>query len=88
MVHISNIILGKTHFPHPNTATPQGIDPDQTLVMEEEMVLSPAQLQSASKLAAGLGTGATNLSSQVLHVDYSIRDKWTAVSPRKSGPRR
>ena len=56
---------------------------DKTLVMEEEMVLSPAQLQSASKLAAGLGTGATNQSSQELHVDYSIRDKWTAVSPRK-----
>ena len=34
MVHISNIISGKTHFPHPNTATPQGIDPDQTLEME------------------------------------------------------
>ena len=83
MVHISNIISGKTPFPHPNTAIPQGIDPDKTLVMEEEMVLSPAQLQSASKLAAGLGTGATNQSSQELHVDYSIRDKWTAVSPRK-----
>ena len=47
------------------------------------MVLSPAPLQSASKTAAALGTTATNLSSQELHVDYSIRDKWTAVSPRK-----
>jgi hypothetical protein len=63
MVHISNIISGKTPFPLPKTATPQGIDPDQTLVMEEEMVLSPAPLQSASKPAAALGTTATTLSS-------------------------
>ena len=83
MVHISNITLGKTPFPHPNTATPQELDSDQTLLMEEEMVLSPAPLQSASKPAAALGTTATNLSSQELHVDLSIRDKWTAVSPRK-----
>ena len=41
-VHISDIISGKTPFPHPNTATPQELDPEQTLVMEEEMVLSPA----------------------------------------------
>jgi hypothetical protein len=43
-VHISNILLGKTPFPHPNTATPQALDSDQTLVMEEEMVLSHAPL--------------------------------------------
>ena len=83
MVHISDIISGKTPFPHPNTGTPQGIDLDQTLEMEEEMVLSPAPLQSASKPAAALGTTATNQSLQELHVDYSIRDRWTAVSPRK-----
>ena len=47
------------------------------------MVLSPAQLQSASKLAAALGTTVTNLSLQECHVDYPIRDRWTAVSPRK-----
>ena len=47
------------------------------------MVLSPAPFQSASKPAAALGTTETNLNSQQLHVDYSIRDKWTAVSPRK-----
>ena len=83
MVHISNIISGKSPFPHPNTATPQGIDSDKTLVREEEMVLSPAPLQSASKPAAALGTTVTNLTLQECHVDYSIRDKWTAVSPRK-----
>ena len=69
MVHISNITLGKTPFPHPNTATPQELDSDQTLLMEEEMVLSPAPLQSASKPAAALGTTATNQSLQELHVD-------------------
>ena len=81
--HISNILLGKTPFPHPNTATPQDLDSDLTLVMEEEMVLSPAPFQSASKPAAALGTTVTNLTLQECHVDYSIRDKWTAVSPRK-----
>jgi hypothetical protein len=83
MVHISNIILRKTPFPHPNTATLQVLDSDQTLVMEEEMVLSPAPFQSASKPAAELGTTVTNLSSQECHVDFSIRDRWTAVSPTK-----
>ena len=83
MVHISDIISGKTPFPHPNTATPQEIDSDKTLVMEEEMVLSPAPLQSASKPAAALGTTVTNLSLQECHVDYSIRDAWTPVSPWK-----
>ena len=47
------------------------------------MVLSPAPFQSASKPVAALGTTVTNLSLQELHVDYSIREKWTAVSPRK-----
>jgi hypothetical protein len=83
MVYISNIISGKNPFPHPNTATPQELDPEQTLVMEEEMVLSPAPFQSASKPAAASGTTATNLSSQECHVDLSIRDRWMAVSPRK-----
>jgi hypothetical protein len=82
-VHISGILLGKTSFPHPNTPMLQILDSDQTLVIEEEMIPSPAPFQSASKPAAALGTTATNLSSQELHVDYSIRDKWTAVSPRK-----
>ena len=63
-VHISNILSGQTPFPHPNTATAQELDSDQTLVMEEEMVLSQAPLQSASKPAAALGTTVTNLSSQ------------------------
>ena len=81
-VHISNILSGQTPFPHPNTATPQELDSDQTLVMEEEMVLSPAPLQSASKPAAALGTTATNLSSQELHVDYSIREKWSSCELR------
>ena len=81
--HISNILLGKTPFPHPNTATPQDLDSDLTLVMEEEMVLSPAPFQSASKPAAALGTTVTNLTLQQCHVDLSIRDRWTAVSPRK-----
>ena len=70
-VHISDILSGKTPFPHPNTATPQELDPDQTLVMEEEMVLSPAPFQSASKPAAALGTTETNLSLQECHVDLS-----------------
>jgi hypothetical protein len=83
MVHISDIISGKTPFPHPNTATLQVLDSDQTLVMEEEMVFSPAPLQSASKPAAALGATVSNLSSQECHVDYSIRDRLTAVSPRK-----
>jgi hypothetical protein len=83
MVHISNILSGKTPFPHPNTATPQELDPEQTLVMEKEMVLTPAPLQSVSKPSAVLGTTATNLSSQECHVDLSIRDRWMAVSPRK-----
>jgi hypothetical protein len=52
--------------------------------MEEEMVLSHAPLQSASKPAAALGTTVTNLSLQECHVDYSIRDRWTAASPRKT----
>ena len=82
-VRISNILSGKTPFPHPNTATPQELDSDQTLVMEEEMVLSPAPFQSASKPAAALGTTVTNLSLQECHGDLSIRDRWTAVSPRK-----
>ena len=82
-VHISDILSGKTPFPHPNTATSQELDSDQTLVMEEEMVLSPAPFQSASKPAAALGTTVTNLSLQECHGDLSIRDKWTAVSPRK-----
>ena len=47
------------------------------------MILSPAPFQSASKPAAAHGTTVTNLSSQECHVDYSIRDSWTAVSPRK-----
>jgi hypothetical protein len=88
LVHISNILSGKTPFPHPNTATPQELDFDQILVMEEEMALSPAPFQSASKPAAALGTTVTNLSSQECYVDLSIRDRWTAVNPRKSGPRR
>jgi hypothetical protein len=88
MVHISNIISGKTSFPHPNTATLQVLDSDQTLVMEKEMVLSPTPFQSASKPAAALGTTVTNLSLQECHVDSSIRDTWTPVNPRKSGPRR
>ena len=28
MVHISNIVSGKTPFPHTNTATPEGVDSD------------------------------------------------------------
>ena len=83
MVHISNTISGKTPFPYPNTAILQVLDSDQTLVMEEEMVLSPAPFQSASKPAAALGTTITNLSLQESRVDYSIRDRWTAVSARK-----
>ena len=47
------------------------------------MVLSPVPFQSASKTAAALGTTVTNLSLQECHVDLSIRDRWTAVSPRK-----
>ena len=70
-VHISDILSGQTPFPHPNTATPQELDPDQTLVMEEEMVLSPAPFQSASKPAAALGTTVTNLSLQECHVDLT-----------------
>jgi hypothetical protein len=88
MVHISDIISGKTPFPHPNTATPQGIDSDQTLVMGEGMVFSPAPIQSASKPAAVLGTTETNICSQERNVDYLIRDRWSAVSPKKCGSRR
>ena len=62
MVHIKDIIFGMTPFPHPNTATPQVLDSSKTLVMEEEMVLSPAPFQSASKPAAALGATLTNLS--------------------------
>jgi hypothetical protein len=51
--------------------------------VEEEIVLSPAPLQSASKPAAAHGTTVTNQSLQECHVDLSIRDRWTAVSPRK-----
>ena len=47
------------------------------------MVLSPAPFQSASKPAAALGTTLTNLISQECLVNLSIRDRWTAVSPRK-----
>ena len=82
MVHISDIISGKTPFPHPNTAVQQVLDSDQTLVVEEEMELSPAPLQSASKPAAAHGTTVTNQNLQECYVDYPIRDRWTAVSPR------
>ena len=47
------------------------------------MILSPAPFQSASKPVAALGTTETNLSLQECQVDLSIRDRWTAVSPRK-----
>ena len=62
MVHISNILSETTPSPHPNTATPQELDSDQTLEMEEEMVLSPPPFQRASKPAAALGTKVTNIS--------------------------
>ena len=81
MMHISDIISGKTPFPRTNTATPQVLESDKTTVMEEEMVHSPLPLQSARKRAAALGTTVTNLSLQECHVDYSIRDAWTPVSP-------
>ena len=80
-IKISDIITGKVPFPHPNTSNTK-----HTLVMDEENLKASnyTRLSAPVTVAPSTCNGHSNANSN----DGTTMEAWTAVSPRKSGPRK